>query len=81
VVGLAALVGSLVPLAPFLFLRVRVAGPAAFAVAGATLFAVGAWQARVTVGHWLRRGLELAAIGLVSALAGWWAGRLFRLPG
>jgi VIT1/CCC1 family predicted Fe2+/Mn2+ transporter len=79
VVGLAALVGSLVPLAPFLFAAVRVAVPVSFVVAGATLFAVGAYKARTTVGSWIKSGLEMTAIGLLSAMAGWLAGRLFRV--
>ncbi len=79
VVGVAALVGSLAPLAPFFFLSVRAAVIAAVIVAGATLFAIGAYKAVTTVGGWFKSGVELAAIGLVSAAAGWLAGRLFRV--
>lgn len=81
IVGVSALVGSLLPLAPFGLLRVGPAMWTAFAVTGVTLFAVGAYQAITTVGHWLRGGLEMAAIGLASALVGYAVGVVFRLPG
>jgi VIT1/CCC1 family predicted Fe2+/Mn2+ transporter len=78
-VGLAALVGSLVPLVPFAFLPVGAAMWAAIGLATATLFAVGAYKAATTVGHWLRSGLELAAIGMASAFLGYFIGRLFHV--
>ena len=77
VVGGSALVGSLFPLAPFLFLGVFAAACSSVAVAGAALFAVGAYKARMTTGPVLRSALEMTAIGLVSALAAWGIGTLF----
>jgi len=79
-VGGSALAGSLLPIVPYLFLPVAQATPAAAVLSTLTLFAAGAWQAWTTVGHWLKRGLELAAIGMGSAFAGWLVGRLLR-PG
>jgi VIT1/CCC1 family predicted Fe2+/Mn2+ transporter len=78
VVGLAALVGSAIPLLPFLFLGVRQAMWTAIAVAAATLFAVGAYKSVTTVGHWLIGGLEMAGIGTVAAGVGWGVGLLFQ---
>lgn len=77
IVGLAAMVGSLVPVAPFAFVRVQLAGWASGAVSVVALFALGAYKARLTVGSVTRAGLELAAIGMASALAGWGVGALF----
>lgn len=77
VVGLAAIVGSLLPLAPFLFGRVVLAAWASAAVAGIALFAVGAYKARVTGVPPVRSGAEMAAIGLASALVGWGIGAMF----
>jgi VIT1/CCC1 family predicted Fe2+/Mn2+ transporter len=76
-VGLAALVGSLLPLVPFVFLAIRPAVIASVGVAALTLFAAGAYKARTTVGHWLRSGLEMAAIGMASAFVGYFVGLLF----
>jgi hypothetical protein len=43
---------------------------AAIFVSALVLFAVGAYKARLTVGHPGRSGLEMAIIGTVSALVG-----------
>jgi predicted membrane protein (TIGR00267 family) len=74
VVGMATLVGSLLPLAPFVFLPARSGAWLAAVLAAATLFALGAYKAKVTVGSPLRSGLELAAIGSASALVGYGVG-------
>ncbi|WP_394842352.1 VIT1/CCC1 transporter family protein [Pendulispora brunnea] len=71
VIGLAALVGSLLPLAPFLFFSARAGAWVAVLLGALSLFAVGAYKARATIGHPLRSGFELALIGTVSALVGY----------
>ena len=76
VVGLAALVGALLPVAPFFFAGVRAAAAASVGMAGALLFSVGAYKAKQTTSPVLRSALELMAIGLVSAFAAWGIGRL-----
>jgi VIT1/CCC1 family predicted Fe2+/Mn2+ transporter len=80
VVGISALVGSLIPLLPFLLLPIGAAVPVALAVSTLALFGVGAYKARVTVGRPLRSGLQMAVIGIVSALAGYFVGALFQAP-
>jgi VIT1/CCC1 family predicted Fe2+/Mn2+ transporter len=80
VVGLAAIVGSLVPLLPFFFLPVQTSIWAALALAAVVLFVVGAYKARATVGHPGKSGLEMAVIGTVSALVGYAVGVLLRVP-
>lgn len=81
VVGVSALVGSLVPIAPFVLLSVRAAMPASVVVAALTLFVAGAYKAHLTVGSLWWSGLELAAIGTVSAFAGYAVGALFEMGG
>ncbi len=68
IVGIAAVVGSLIPVAPFFGLPVWMAMWAAIALAGASLFIVGAYKATVTVGIWWKSGLQMLGIGLVTAL-------------
>jgi predicted membrane protein (TIGR00267 family) len=80
VVGLAAIVGSLIPLLPFIWLPVQVSMWVAIAMAAGVLFAVGAYKARLTVGHPGRSGLEMAVIGTLSALAGYVVGALLKIP-
>jgi VIT1/CCC1 family predicted Fe2+/Mn2+ transporter len=81
IVGLSAIVGSFIPLLPFFFAPIQVGIWISIALAGVTLFAFGALKARWTVGVPWKSGLELAAIGLCSALAGYGIGALFGAPG
>jgi predicted membrane protein (TIGR00267 family) len=80
VVGVSAIIGSLIPLLPFLLLPLGAAVPSAMALSALALFGFGAYKARVTVGDPSRSGLQLAAIGIVSALAGYFIGALFHAP-
>ena len=80
IVGLSAVVGSLIPLAPFLFLSIAASMWASVIVTAAVLFAIGMYKARVTVGRPARSGLEMAVIGTLSALAGYLVGILLKVP-
>ena len=80
IVGVAAIVGSLIPLLPFALLPVQYGMLVAIALAAAVLFAVGAYKARLTVGNPGRSGLEMAIIGTLSALAGYLVGALLKVP-
>jgi VIT1/CCC1 family predicted Fe2+/Mn2+ transporter len=71
IVGIAAIIGSLVPVLPFFGLPVSVAMWGSIALAGTSLFLVGAYKASVTVGVWWKSGLQLLGIGLVTALIGY----------
>jgi VIT1/CCC1 family predicted Fe2+/Mn2+ transporter len=82
IVGGAAVVGSLLPLAPFLLLPVGLAMVASMVIAAASLFGIGAYKAARTVGQPGRSGLEMALIGTASALVGYVVGLIFRVsPG
>lgn len=80
IVGFSALFGSLVPLLPFVFLTVQVGTWVSLVVSAITLFIVGALKAKLTIGNWGKSGLEMAIIGIVSALAGYVVGLLFSAP-
>jgi VIT1/CCC1 family predicted Fe2+/Mn2+ transporter len=83
-VATSALVGSLIPLAPFLVLQgnLLVATTASLAVSSVALFLVGWYRARSTVGRPGRSGLQMVLIGLAAALAGFAIGHLIgALPG
>ena len=80
-VGFAAIIGSLIPLAPFLVVRPVVIGgevardlwvgiASSLVVSAATLFLIGWYKARHTVGRPGRSGLQMLLIGIGSALAG-----------
>ncbi|MEP7133608.1 MAG: VIT1/CCC1 transporter family protein [Chloroflexota bacterium] len=79
-VGFSALGGSLIPLFPFFFLSVNLSIWIAIFTAALTLFIVGVYKARVTVGKPFRSGMEMAIIGTLSALAGYVVGWIFKVP-
>ncbi len=80
VVGLAAIVGSFIPLVPFFIMPVQASMWVAVLLGALALFVVGAYKARLTVGHPGKSGLEMAVIGTVSALIGYLVGALLRVP-
>ncbi len=82
IVGLAAVVGSLIPLIPFFFLAAGLLSRGwaigiSLAVSAVALFLVGVYKARQTVGRPGRSGLQMTIIGIASALAGYGIGTLF----
>ncbi len=80
VVGLSAVVGSLIPLAPFALLPVGSSMWVSVVVTALVLFGIGAYKARIMVGHPGKSGLEMAIIGTLSALVGYAIGALFEIP-
>ncbi len=80
IVGLAAMVGSLIPLLPFALLGVGASMIVSVLLTAVVLFGVGAYKAKVMVGSPLRSGLEMAVIGTLSALVGYVVGALLKLP-
>ena len=80
IVGLSALAGSLIPLVPFFFWTISLSIGLSIVIAALTLFVVGVYKARVTVGKPLRSGIEMAVIGTISALAGYVVGLIFKVP-
>ena len=79
IVGASAVVGSLLPLAPFVVLPVAPAMVSSMLVAAVSLFGIGAYKAARTVGQPGRSGLEMALIGTASALVGYVVGLIFRV--
>jgi predicted membrane protein (TIGR00267 family) len=71
IVGLSAVVGSLVPLLPYFFLSTTPSILLSIGVSALVLFLVGLYKAKVTTHRYLRSGLELTIIGILSALAGY----------
>lgn len=74
VVGVSALVASVVPVLPFILVQLRAGIFVAIALGALVLFALGAFKASVTTGRRMRSGIELAVIGMASAMAGYVVG-------
>src|SRR5437667_5774971 len=86
VTGFATLIGSPIPLVPFLFvplfgLSVTAATIMALPLCAAVLFGVGAYKAVTLVGDWRVSGLEMLLRGMASEAAGYGIGRLLHVSG
>lgn len=80
IVGVSAIIGSFIPLTPFFLLPINTAIWLSLAVSAITLFYVGYYKAQKTLGRrFLRSGIEMLAIGMVSALVGYLIGSLFKI--
>ena len=77
VVGIAAFIGSLIPLSPFFFFDVRTSMIISIIFSAVVLFVAGAYKAKITVGSWVKSGVQLMLIGIVSALLGYGIAYLF----
>lgn len=76
VIGISALVGSVLPVVPFAAFGLRVSVVVALGLGTALLFALGAFKASVTAGRKTKSGTELALIGMACAIAGYVVGAL-----
>lgn len=76
VVGSATLLGHLIPLLPFFFVRTdtHLAAYAAVLLSAIALFTIGFYEAKWTIGSVWRSGLRMLVIGLASGLAGFLIG-------
>ena len=71
-VGIAAILGSLIPLVPFLLIgtNILLGIGLSLIVSALALFLIGWWKAKSTVGRPARSGTQMAIIGILSAIAG-----------
>ncbi len=73
----STVVGSIVPLVPFLVGLPRIAAAVTSVVAtGAMLLGIGIYEARVTVGSWWASGTRMLLIGLGAGFAGFLVGKV-----
>jgi len=80
IVGISAIIGSLIPIVPFFLFSIYISMIVAISITAITLFFVGVYKARIFVGSPGKSGLEMAIIGTVSALAGYLVGLLLKIP-
>jgi len=71
-VGIAAILGSLIPLIPFIVIgtNILLGVVVSLTVSALALFGIGWWKAKTTIGRPLRSGTQMLIIGIASALAG-----------
>ncbi len=77
IVGLSALLGSIIPLIPFLFLSVKLGIIFSLILSGLALFLIGSIKGSLTKSNWFKSGIQILTIGMLAALAGYLIGYLF----
>lgn len=76
IVGFSAIIGSLIPLIPFIVMSVRNGIYSSITISFFVLFFIGAIKAKLTIGDWKRSGLEMGLIGIAAAIVGYLIGIL-----
>ncbi|MFA5019931.1 MAG: VIT1/CCC1 transporter family protein [Candidatus Pacearchaeota archaeon] len=76
VVGLAAIIGSIIPLAAFFFFPINTAIIVSVIISAIALFITGAVEAKINVGNWIKKGIQLMLIGMGAALIGFVIGKV-----
>lgn len=80
IVGGSAFFGSLIPLFPFFVFSVKQSIIISLILSFFVLFGLGYFKAKKTLGRQLiRQGLEIGLIGIISALAGYLVGLIFKV--
>ncbi len=74
IVGIAAIVGSFIPLLPYLFVPLELAFWTAIGISTLTLFASGAIKAKYTKANVFKSAVEMAVVGMTAAIAGYLIG-------
>lgn len=80
IVGVSAVLGSFIPLLPFFFLPVPQGIAVSLVISTLALFLLGVYKAKFFQKSFWKSGLEIAAIGIVSALIGYGVGTFFQAP-
>lgn len=76
VVGASAIMGSLIPVIPFFLFTLKAGMVAALLFSILVLFIVGAVKSKITIGNWKKSGFEIAIVGTLAALVGYFVGKL-----
>lgn len=76
IVGVSALIGSLIPLLGFFFLDISSAIIFSLTISSIALFITGTVKAKLTIGNWLKSGIEMFIVGMVAAITGYLIGYL-----
>lgn len=71
----STILGSIIPLLPFIFTRnILIGAIAAVIISGIALFFIGYYEAKTTIGSLWKTGLKMAIIGLTAGFAGYLIG-------
>jgi VIT1/CCC1 family predicted Fe2+/Mn2+ transporter len=74
IVGFSAIIGSIIPLIPFIIMDVNTGIVTSILFSTVILFITGAVKNKITIGNPIRGGIEIAVIGMAAALIGYGLG-------
>lgn len=77
-VGLASLLGSLIPLIPYVVLPIEQGMYASVSVCAIILYILGAYEGKLAKKDMTKAGVELLTIGILAALAGFGIGVIIK---
>ncbi len=75
IVGVSAMLGSLIPLLPFFFTSIAKGIVASVVVSALALFFTGSVEGKITLRAWFNEGFRMMMIGLIAAFAGFFIGK------
>jgi len=76
VVGLSTMVGSIIPIVSLFFFPMPLAIYISIIISAIALFITGALEAKINIGNWIKKGIQLMLIGMVAAVIGFVIGKL-----
>jgi len=76
IVGLATVIGSMIPIISLFFLKFPIAIYSSIIISAAALFVTGAIEAKINVGNWVKKGFQLMLIGMIAAVIGFAIGKI-----
>jgi len=71
------LLGSIIPLTPYIFFTPDIALVISLTFTVISLFSFGAYRTAYTGKNWVSSGLEMMALGMIVAAVGYYLGTLF----
>jgi vacuolar iron transporter family protein len=74
IVGGSAVIGSLIPLIPYLFFNIQTAFWYSLGISAIVLFGIGFTKAKLTAGSFVKAGIEMLIIGMLAAITGYLVG-------
>lgn len=75
IVGISAMLGSLIPILPFFFLEVSQGIVFSILISALALFITGSFEGKITMRSWFNEGFKMTMIGLIAAFAGFMIGK------
>lgn len=75
IVGMSAMIGSLIPVFPFFYFSVIQGTMLSVIISAGALFITGSLEGKLTLRSWFNEGFKMMIIGMIAAFAGFFIGK------